>query len=137
MPLGAWPGTAPFCAVGVAVDVGQGTVGVLGFTGCAGPVGVGAGLLGVGGAWVAPGPAALVVMGVGGPIVEAGGVICPEAPVVVGGGGGAVGRAWAIAQLAQHSSEKMNESRMIMGSLRFEIRAFVKSRLPAESLLSG
>src|SRR5581483_2363636 len=95
VPLGAWPGTAPFCAVGVAVDVGQGTAGVLGFTGCAGPVGVGAGLLGVGGAWVAPGPAAFVVIGVGGPIVEAGGVICPEAPVVVGGGGGAVGRAWA------------------------------------------
>jgi hypothetical protein len=56
----------------------------------------------------------LVVIGVGGPIVEAGGVTWPEAPVVVAGGGGVAGRACATAQLAQHKIAKTSENRIFM-----------------------
>jgi hypothetical protein len=123
VPEGVVPVAVPFCAVGVAGDVGHGTIGVFGFTGWAGPVGVGTGLVEAGGVWVAPGPAALVVIGVGGPMVEAGGVICPDAPVVVGGaaGGGAAGRACALAQLAQYNNAKRNENRIVTLSLRLEV----------------
>lgn len=115
VPSEVVPGAAPLGGAGVAAEVGHGTAGVFGLAGCAGPVGVGAGLPGVGGgACVAPGPAALVVMGVGGPMVEAGGVICPDPPVVVGGGGGAVGRAWATAKLAQHRTAIRTESRVVI-----------------------
>jgi hypothetical protein len=54
-------------------------------------------------------------------MVDAGGVICPEVPVVVAGGGGAAGRACATAQLAQHKITKRNENRIVIRSLRVKV----------------
>jgi hypothetical protein len=138
VPEGVAPAAVPFCAVDAAGDVGHGTIGVFGFTGWAGPVGGGTGLVEFGGVCVAPGPAALVVIGVGGPMVEAGGAIWPEAPAVVGGaaGGGVAGRAWDNAQDAQHNNAKRNENRIVTISLRLEV-VLIKFRSPHDGLLSG
>lgn len=163
------PGLDPFVAgapeVGGAVPVGE-AVFVFSPSGVAGPValthgapeapgaggcaldgtafvGSGAACVGAGGGVVLS-PAALVVIGVGGPMVVGGGVIVelPGGVVVVDGGMGAVGVAgavvvggvvgvavggggverglWAAAQLAQVNSNKNVIRRVVMRILRGE-----------------
>ncbi|HUD66541.1 MAG TPA: hypothetical protein VMQ17_18285 [Candidatus Sulfotelmatobacter sp.] len=66
--VGLWEG--PFCGVGAAGEFTQGTTGVVGFVdGLAGGV---CGEAGAAGVCVEPGPAAWVVIGVGGPMIDAG-----------------------------------------------------------------